>query len=373
MTATLRLKVNAGAPVAAKPAPEVQPGNALQLVLSSTTGVDKVRWRIISYPDGFDPSGSWLLVGTAWECYGVDGSSQISLSGSGFDTYLFEAILNDGLAAGVADASLTLRGGAVVRSAAGLRQLAYLETDHVDTDREWVSAIRELITAADGGSTVSRQSHADAVLWYPLEETAAPFESHGTSDGDLAISGTYSAATPGPLGKCLTLFDSGLTGADDIGLGSGSCTIWAWVIPPEVTGPRFCWGKVKKSDSSPLFTLSIEASLVTASITASSLVIVPGTDKHPPIAGVPNLLVATYNSTGGKVYLYVNGIYVDDDSASGSVTWVTETPGTTTWVIGGSLYTDNFVGRVLEAGGDSRAYDGTEIAEMYRRGMGWRA
>ena len=224
-----------------------------------------------------------------------------------------------------------------------------------------------------GGVTRSRQKHADAVLWYPLTEDAGTFPSHGTSTDALVATGTYSAAFPGPMGKCVALqSDGGLKGADAVGLGANSCTIWAWIIPPEVTGPRFCWGKLKNTeDGTNLFSLNIESSIVQATIHTGSTVVVSSPSQHPPIAGVPNLLVATYNAAANKLYLFVNGLYVADAAVSGGVTWVTEIPGQTSWIAGGSDHTDSYVGRMLECGADSRTYDGNEVAEMYRLGMGW--
>jgi len=263
--------------------------------------------------------------------------------------------------------------------AAGVPLPSPLESDRgglvtAEDGKGWRDRVGEALFALQEHAFGGRQSHADAVLWYPLTEDAATFPSHGTSTDYLAASGTYTTEAPGPLGKCLSLSSgAGLVGADAVGLGADSCTIWAWVLPPEVNSPRFCWGKIKTTDSSTIFALNIEGGIVTATIKASTLVSVSSDGTNPPIAGVPNLLVASYNKLGGKVYLFVNGLYVADTAASGAVTWVTEVAGQTKWIIGGSAYTDNYVGRILETGADSRAYSGAEIAEMYRRGMGWRA
>jgi len=373
MTATLRLKVNAGAPVEAKPGPDVAPGDALQLVLSSTTGVDKVRWRIVSFPDGFDPSGSWLLVDSAWECYGIDGSSQISLPGSGFDTYLFEAIINDGLTNGVADPSLTLRGGAVVRSERGLRQIAYLETDHIDTDREWVSAIRELIAAADSGPTQGRQSHADAVLWYKFDDISGALVNSGTAtSASLTVDPKIQYGIPGPLGRSVyvdTASGGGATGASGASPGTTAATIWIWLTPLLPTGPQWLWGKLRTSDSGIRMGILADGGLVSGTINTGSPVTITAAASLSLAGGVPNLVALTYGAD--LLRLYINGTLAAEDAASGSVVWTNES-NLPVWAIGKSATGDASPQVIHETGADSRAYSGAEIAEMYRRGMGWR-
>lgn len=144
---TLRVKVNGGASTALPL--EVSNSDVLQFVLSSTSGISSVEWRIYSYPDGFDPGAGWTEGASGWVCYDVAGSEDCTLPASGFDTWLVTAICRDDDGGTLYE----LTGAVYILSANGLRQVAYQEESEVDTTRQWLEPIRAAIESLDGTLT----------------------------------------------------------------------------------------------------------------------------------------------------------------------------------------------------------------------------
>lgn len=144
---TLRVKVNSGASTALPL--EVSNSDVLQFVLSSTSGISSIEWRIYSYPDAFNPGAGWTEGASGWACYNVVGSEDCTLPSTGFDTWLIAAICRD------ADGGTLyeLTGAVYILSANGLRQIAYQEEGEVDTTRQWLEPIRAAIEELDGTLT----------------------------------------------------------------------------------------------------------------------------------------------------------------------------------------------------------------------------
>lgn len=217
-----------------------------------------------------------------------------------------------------------------------------------------------------------RQSHADAVLWYPLSSDAGAFTNQGTAGtADLPIYGTALGQIPGPLGKSAYLYaDAGFYGAASKTLGSGACTIWCWIVPDK-TG--LVWGRYRNTDGQKILTLEITGGKLVVTATSVGGTVTVTSDRNV-ITGVPNLLACVYDpSDSVTIAAFVNGIRSGENASVGAIQWSTETPGQCVWGGGLSAHTDECPGIYSELGGDSRAYDSTELAEMYRRGMGWRS
>ncbi len=222
--------------------------------------------------------------------------------------------------------------------------------------------------SGSGSSARVRQKHADSELWYPLSTDVANWENKGTAGAaDLILSGTVLNQIAGPLGKASYLYaDAGFSGAASKTLGSGACSIWAWVVPDK---GGFVWGRHRTTDGQKILTMEIASGKLVVTATGSSTV--TATSDRPVVIGVPNLLGLVYDpSDSVTLAAYVNGIRSGENASAGSIVWSTETPGQCVWGGGLSAHTDECPGVYCELGGLSRALDSTEFSEMWRLGTG---